>query len=116
MLDERYPIFFNDVELARSFAAKGYELWVTPDVTVTHAAHSSTGQGGGLRRQYVACVVRMLREVEPRHRVLAYQALVLAQGVAGRATRRPNAIPVRELVAALRGDPGPLPGAPSDPP
>jgi hypothetical protein len=29
IFDERYPIFFNDVQLARSFASRGLMLWVT---------------------------------------------------------------------------------------
>ena len=31
IFDESYPIFFNDVQLARSLAGQGLTLWVTPD-------------------------------------------------------------------------------------
>src|SRR5439155_25552606 len=36
LLDERYPIYFNDVALARWLAGHGHELWVTPEATVRH--------------------------------------------------------------------------------
>ena len=65
VLDERYPIFFNDVMLARRFAERGLELWVTPDAVVVHEAHSSARQlGKALRRQYLASIVRMLEDTE----------------------------------------------------
>jgi hypothetical protein len=39
-------------------------------------------------------------------------AVVLAQGLVARAVGRADALPVADLVAALRGDPGRLPAAP----
>lgn len=113
VLDERYPIFFNDVQLARALLRRGHRLWLTPDVAVTHVGHASTRQGGGLKRQYIGSCVRMLRDTEPAHRVLAYQAVVLAQGALVRALRRPGALPLGDLLAAAGGDPGPLPAAPA---
>ena len=116
VLDERYPVFFNDVQLARALAAGGHELWVTPEVVVTHESHASTRQGGSaLKRHYVASAIRLLEDTEPAHRVWAYRALVLAQGVSTLALRRPDALGLRDLWAAARGDPGPLPAAPAAP-
>ena len=113
VFDERSPIFFNDVQLARSLAEAGRELWVTPDAVVVHEGHASTGQLGGARkRQYVASVVRMLEETEPRRNVLLYKVLVLVQGLALLSLRRPTALPWPELKAAVSGDPGPLPSQP----
>ena len=57
IFDERYPIFFNDVQLARSFADQGLTLWVTPDAAVVHEGHASTrmmvaGNGSTLVRSF----------------------------------------------------------------
>jgi GT2 family glycosyltransferase len=113
VLDERYPIFFNDVMLARRMFERGLELWVTPDSIVVHEAHSSARQlGGSLRRQYVASIVRMLEETESPVKVWAYRALVFSQNLVlwfgGRESLRG-----RDLWRTLAGDPGPLPTRPS---
>ena len=113
VLDERYPIFFNDVALARSLADRGWTLWMTPESVVYHESSSSTRQlGGSLKQQYLASVVRYLRQTERRPYVLLYQSVVLAQGVLLRAARRPRALPLHQLWAAVRGEPGPIPQAP----
>jgi GT2 family glycosyltransferase len=113
VLDERYPIFFNDVALARSLAGRGWTLWMTPESVVYHESSSSTRQlGSSLKQQYVASVVRYLRDTEPRHHVVLYQALVLVQGALLRIARRPRALPLGRLWAAVRGEPGPIPQAP----
>jgi GT2 family glycosyltransferase len=114
VLDEQYPIFFNDVKLARVLAAQGLELWVTPDAVVIHEAHSSArrlGRGPG-RRQYLASTVRMLAETEPPFKVWLYRSVVFGQNVALWVTRRPSALGGRDLVRALAGDPGALPSEP----
>lgn len=114
VFDERYPIFFNDVQLARRLASEGHELWVTPDAVVIHEAHASTRQlGGALKRQYIASLIRMLGETEPAYRTLIYRMLVFAQGVIAFLLRRPDALRPRELLRALAGDTGPLPLPPS---
>jgi GT2 family glycosyltransferase len=113
LMDERYPIFFNDVVLARSLAERGWTFWMTPEAVVHHQSSSSTRQlGSSLKRQYVASVVRYLKDTEPRRRVLLYRGLVFVQGAVLRLTRRPRALPLGELRRALRGDPGPIPQAP----
>jgi GT2 family glycosyltransferase len=115
VFDERFPIFFNDVALARSLAEQGRVLWVTPEVEAVHEGHASTRQlGGALKRQYVASVVRTLQDTEPRPRVWLYQTIVLAQGLVLWALRRPSALPLRDLRGAVAGDPGGLPQAPAD--
>ena len=114
VFDERYPIFFNDVQLARSLARAGHELWVTPESVVIHEEHASTRQlGGAIKRQYVASVVRMLGETEPAWKVLLYRMVVLLQGLALLALRRHGALSLTDLLGAVRGIPGPLPTRPS---
>lgn len=114
IFDERYPIFFNDVQLARSLAEAGRELWVNPAAVVIHEGHAATRQlGRAQKRQYVASLVRMLQDTEPGRNVLVYQALVLLQGLALIALRQPNALPWSDLMAAVAGDPGPLPAQPA---
>ncbi len=115
LLDERYPIFFNDVMLARVLAGRGAELWVTPAASVIHEGHASTRQLGrsGLKRQYLASLVNMLSETESAPKVWFYRALVFGQNVSLVALHRPNALGFGDLVKALSGDPGPLPARPS---
>jgi GT2 family glycosyltransferase len=112
ILDERYPIFFNDVQLARSLAAQQQHLWVTPDATVVHDGGASTRMlGTAGKRQYLGSTVRMLSETESRAKVWMLRAVVLAQHVPLWMLRRPDTIGVRELWSALSGDVGPLPSA-----
>jgi GT2 family glycosyltransferase len=114
IFDERFPIFFNDVMLARSFDARGLKLWVTPDVIVTHEHAASTRMlGRGLKRQHLASLIGMLEQTEPSWSVVMYKALVLSQGLVLVALRRSNALPLHELWQTINGDPGPLPRAPS---
>jgi GT2 family glycosyltransferase len=113
VLDERYPIFFNDVMLARRMLERDQELWVTPDSVVVHDAHSSTRQlGPAMRRQYLASVVRMLEDTEPPLKVWAYRAVAFSQNlvlwIAGRDSLRGF-----DLWRTIAGDPGPLPTHPS---
>jgi GT2 family glycosyltransferase len=115
LLDERYPIFFNDVKLALTLAHRGYELWVVPSAHVIHAAHSSAkmlGQGPG-RRQYLGSTVRLLSETESPLKVWLYRAVVFTQNTALWIFRRPEALHGHDLQRALAGDTGPLPRRPS---
>lgn len=115
ILDERYPIFFNDVQLARTIAAAGRDLWVTPEAVVVHEAHSSGRKLGARegRRIYIGSLIRMLTETEPPSKVLMYRLLVLIQNLALFTLRRPHALIGRDLRRALAGDPGPLPVRPT---
>ena len=113
LLDERYPVYFNDVALARWLADRGHELWMTPDAAVRHVHGASTRMlGGTLARQHIGAFVRYLRAYEPRYKLACFRAVVLLQKLSVYALLRADALPPRELLAALRGDPGPLPQAP----
>lgn len=113
LMDEQYPIYFNDVDLARRLALGGHELWMTPDAVVVHEHGASTRLlGGSLARQHIGSLVRYLRETQSPARVRIYQALVLTQKLTLYALRRPGALPPDQLLPALRGDPGLPPPAP----
>ena len=82
ILDERYPIFFNDVQLARSLAERQLTLWVTPEATVVHEAHASTRMLGGTgKQQYLGSTVRMLKETESPANVWLFRFVVFAQHI-----------------------------------
>lgn len=115
VFDERYPIWFNDVALARSLAERDHELWVTPEAVVRHGLSVSTDKLGGFRKRvYLASLIRYLRDTQPGYRVRIYQTIVLTQGVLLVLFRRGTALPLRELLRALAGEPGPLPRAPAE--
>jgi GT2 family glycosyltransferase len=110
IFDERYPIFFNDVQLARSLAKRGLTLWVTPDATVIHEAHSSTRMlGPSGKRQYLGSVIRMLGETESPAKVWLYRSVVFLQHIPMWLMGRSDTIGIRALWKALSGDVGPLP-------
>jgi GT2 family glycosyltransferase len=110
IFDERYPIFFNDVKLARSLADRGLTLWVTPDARVIHEAHSSTRKLGSTgKRQYLGSVIRMLTETEPPAKLWLYRVVVFLQHIPIWMSRRSGTIRITELWKALSGDVGPLP-------
>jgi GT2 family glycosyltransferase len=110
IFDERYPIFFNDVQLARAFAGRGLTLWVTPSARVIHDAHSSVRMlGASGKQQYLGSVVRMLTETESAAKVWLYRTVVFLQGIPISLLGRHDALSVRALWKALSGDVGPLP-------
>ena len=110
ILDERYPIFFNDVQLARSLAERQLTLWVTPEATVVHEAHASTRMLGGTgKQQYLGSTVRMLKETESPANVWLFRFVVFAQHIPMWALVGQNTIGVKQLWNALSGDVGPLP-------
>jgi GT2 family glycosyltransferase len=115
IFDERYPIFFNDVQFARWLRSRSETLWVTPDTVVVHEAHSSGRRLGASegRRIYVGSLIRMLQETEPAPKVWLYRLVVLVQNVLLALVRRPEALTGRDLLRALGGDPGPMPTRPS---
>lgn len=116
ILDERYPIFFNDVMFARRLGERGGELWVTPDSVVVHEAHSSARQlGKALRRQYLASIIRMLEETESPLKVWTYRVVVFSQNTVLALSGRRESLHGADLRRALAGDPGPLPARPSRP-
>lgn len=44
LFDERFPIFFNDVDLCRRVFDRGYSIWFEPASRVRHWGGASTGQ------------------------------------------------------------------------
>jgi hypothetical protein len=44
VFDEKFPIFFNDVDLCKRLWGAGWEIWFTPTATVLHAHGASTSQ------------------------------------------------------------------------
>jgi GT2 family glycosyltransferase len=114
VFDERYPIFFNDVQLARSLADRQLLLWVTPFAQVVHEAHSSTRQlGPSGKRQYLGSLVRMLSETEPPAKVWLYRILVFVQNIPVRLFRSSETLGIKDLWKALAGDVGALPTSPT---
>lgn len=110
VMDERYPIYFNDVALARSLAQQGEELWMTPEAVVIHEHGASTRLlGSMLRRHHIGALVRYLKATEPMRHVWIYRCLVFAQGLGALVAQRSSALPIGQLMRALSGDPGPLP-------
>jgi GT2 family glycosyltransferase len=113
LMDEGYPVYFNDVALCQWLAERDRPLWMTPESVVVHEHGASTRQlGGALARQHIGSNIRFLTATQPRHRVAIYRAIVLGQKLLTHVLRRPDRLPPRELWRALRGDPGPPPQAP----
>jgi GT2 family glycosyltransferase len=114
LLDESFPIYFNDVELAHRLAARGQSLWMTPQAIVEHELGASTRHlGTALARHHVGAMIRYLSVVAraSRLRLLFLRVVLLVEYLARAAVRHPGALPLRELWCALRGDPGPVPQA-----
>ena len=110
LLDERFPIYFNDVELARSLKARGETLWMTPASIVVHEKGASTRLlGGALARHYVGSLILYLRQTEPVWKLELLRTVLLLEYTARRIVGHKGALPFSELVPALRGDPGPIP-------
>ena len=64
-----------------------------------------------LTRQYLGAQVRYLRATEPAYRVALFRVVIGGEYLARAVVRHPGAMPVRDLLAALGGDPGSLPRA-----
>lgn len=114
LMDESFPIYFNDVELAHRIKANGGVLWMTPDAVVVHELGASTRHlGTALARHHVGGMVRYLSVVAgaSRSRLLTLRAVILAEYLARAVVRHPGALPLRDLWSAVRGDPGPVPQA-----
>jgi GT2 family glycosyltransferase len=113
LLDEQFPIFFNDVELAHRLARQGSELWVVPESKVFHVHGASTKLlGRGLAVHHLGAQVRYLRATESRAALRVFQAVVFAQKVAARLLRVSGAMPLADVVRALRGETGAVPSGP----
>jgi GT2 family glycosyltransferase len=113
LLDEQFPIFFNDVELAHRLRRAGAELWVQPEAKVFHAHGASTKMlGGSLLVHHLGAQVRYVRATSSRGALALFRSVVLLQKVGAIVLRRPGAMPLGDVIRALRGDTGPIPDRP----
>ena len=114
LLDEQFPIYFNDVELAYRLGKRGHSLWMTPESMVYHVHGASTRQlGSDLRPQHLASLIRYLKRTQPARNLLLFRAVILVHAAGLRLFRGRNAsVPLREVLRGLRGEFGPLPQAP----
>lgn len=111
LFDERFPIFWNDAVLARDLRAAGHRVWMIPSAVVTHTRGASCRLlGPAMRfRHLLGGLVGYLRLTEPRHRVWLFQVVHLADYLLRTAAGHSTALGWADLLAALRGDVGPLP-------
>lgn len=113
LMDEQFPIFFNDVELAYRLARQGSGLWVVPDSAVYHVHGASTKMlGRTLLVHHLGAQVRYLRATGSRGALALFRAVVLAQKLGALALRRSGAMPLGDVIQALRGNTGGIPSAP----
>lgn len=114
LLDERFPIYFNDVELASRLRERGHRLWMTPESRVFHVHGASTRQlGSELRPQHLGSLVRYLQKTKSPVELFVFRGVILGHAIGLRLFRpRSDLVPLKEVVAALRGEIGPLPQAP----
>ncbi|REF35947.1 glycosyltransferase [Thermasporomyces composti] len=112
LLDERLPVYFNDVLLAWGLAAAGHQLWMTPDATVTHTGGSSTRLLGTLARtrHHVRGLARYLRLTMPAPKVVLFVLAVVLDQTFRRLAGRARTPRIRDLIAGLRGEQAPIPG------
>lgn len=114
VLDEEFPIFFNDVELAHRLARQRSGLWAVPDAAVYHVHGASTKLlGRALLVHHLGAQVRYLRATGPRRALWLFRAVVFVQKLAALVLRRDDAMPFRDMLRALRGDTGQIPNAPT---
>jgi GT2 family glycosyltransferase len=111
ILDENFPIYWNDAILARQLDRAGHQLWMIPDAVVTHSRNASCRRlGPAMRfRHLLGGLVGYLRVTQPRHRVALFQAILLANHLVKTVFGRPTVLGLADLLAALRGDVGPVP-------
>src|SRR5690606_24673006 len=101
LLDERLPVYFNDVLLAWGLAAAGHQLWMTPDATVTHTGGSSTRLLGTLARtrHHVRGLARYLRLTMPAPKVVLFVLAVVLDQTFRRLAGRARTPRIRDLIA-----------------
>ncbi|WP_428963027.1 glycosyltransferase family 2 protein [Micromonospora fluostatini] len=111
IFDERFPVYWNDALLARRLDEAGHQVWMIPDAVVSHVRGASCRLlGPAIRyRHLLGSLVGYLRVTQPRHRVLLFRLVVLADHMLKRACGRAVQLTLTDLRAALRGNVGPLP-------
>ena len=114
LLDEDFPIYFNDVELGYRLQERGCTLWMTPASRVVHVHGASTRQlGSNLRPQHLGSLVRYLKRTRSPGTLLVFRLVIFLHALGLRLFRRGRSVvPMRDVVRALRGELGPLPQAP----
>ncbi|WFE53759.1 glycosyltransferase family 2 protein [Micromonospora sp. WMMD1155] len=111
IFDEAFPIYWNDAILARQLEQAGHQLWMIPDAVVTHTRGASCRLlGPSIRfRHLLGSMVTYLRTTQPRHRMAVFQVALVLDHLVKRLLGRPVQLGMVDLLAALRGDVGPLP-------
>ncbi|MFI6132817.1 glycosyltransferase family 2 protein [Micromonospora sp. NPDC051141] len=111
IFDETFPIYWNDAVLARRLAQAGHHPWMIPDAVVTHSRGASCRLlGPAIRfRHLLGSLIGYLRLTEPRYRLLVFRIILLVDHLVKRLCGRSVQLSLPDLLAALRGDVGPLP-------
>ncbi|MEV4119956.1 glycosyltransferase family 2 protein [Micromonospora sp. NPDC049645] len=111
IFDETFPVYWNDAVLARQLDQAGHQLWMLPDAVVTHSRGASCRLlGPTIRfRHLLGSLVGYLRMTQPRYRLPVFRAVLLADHLVKRLFGRSVQLGLPNLLAALRGDVGPLP-------
>jgi GT2 family glycosyltransferase len=111
ILDERFPIYWNDALLARGLDLAGYEVWMIPDAVVTHTRGATCRLlGPAVRfRHLLGGMVCFLRLTRPAYQVLVLRAVLILDHLGKTLCGRPRVLRLPDLLAALRGDVGPVP-------
>ena len=99
LLDERFPLFFNDVDYCRRWRAAGYAIRYLPGWRVVHHQSRSTGRLGGARAaELLSSVVRYARK---HHGVFGGALLALSSFLdASIRARREGRMPLSPLAIA----------------
>jgi GT2 family glycosyltransferase len=111
IFDESFPIYWNDAILTRQLEAAGHRLWMIPDAVVTHTRGASCRLlGPAMRfRHLLGGLVCYLRLTQPRYRLAIFRTVLLANYAIKSLAGRTTTLGFADLLAALRGDVGPLP-------
>jgi GT2 family glycosyltransferase len=111
IFDEAFPIYWNDAVLARQLDAAGHRVWMIPDAVVTHTRGASCRLlGPAIRyRHLLGGLVCFLRLTRPRQQLWLFRLVLIANHALKTVAGRPTALAWGDLLAALRGDVGPVP-------
>ena len=78
-----------------------------------HAHGASTKMlGGSLLVHHLGAQVRYVRATSSRGALALFRSVVLLQKLGAIVLRRPGAMPLGDVIRALRGDTGPIPDRP----
>lgn len=111
IFDERFPIYWNDALLTLALNAAGHRTWMIPDAVVTHSRGASCQLlGPAIRfRHLLGGMVCYLRLTRPRAHVEVFRAVLVTDYLVKTVLGRTTTLGWRDLLAALRGEVGPLP-------